>query len=138
MLISLGKVFASSVLLAGILISLAAAPAAAGLNDLFGKKELDETERQETIERIESIQEKLKLLQDKLRVLERRKAAKEQAGKGADAAGTMSATPVQINWQPIDGTTTAPGDYGLYTYLLFKGDLADTAAVSDSSPLNSR
>jgi hypothetical protein len=99
------------------------------LNDLFGKKELDETERKETIERIDSIQEKLKLLQDKLRVLERRKATKAAAQKTQGAAGSISATPVQVNWLPVDETTTNPGEFGLYTYLLFKGKLADSSAV---------
>ncbi|MDH3809653.1 MAG: hypothetical protein OES29_13630, partial [Desulfuromonadales bacterium] len=95
----------------------------------FGKKELDETERQETIERIDSIQEKLKLLQDKLRALERRKAARTAAQKSEQSAGVLSATPVQINWQPIDDSVTNPGEFGLYTYLLFKGDLSDSSAV---------
>ncbi|HKJ30050.1 MAG TPA: hypothetical protein VKA22_07580, partial [Desulfuromonadales bacterium] len=58
-------------LLTVLILLLTVLPAFAGVNDLFGKKELDETERQETIERIDSIQEKLKLLQDKLRALER-------------------------------------------------------------------
>jgi hypothetical protein len=101
----------------------------AGISDMFGKKELDETERKETIERIESIQEKLKLLQDKLRALERRKAAKEAAQRAKDATGAIPAVPVQINWLPVDETMTNPGEFGLYTYLLFKGDLTNTAAV---------
>ncbi len=112
-----------------LILLLSALPAFAGINDLFVKKELDETERQETIERIDSIQEKLKLLQDKLRALERRKAAKSAAQKSEQAAGALSATPVQINWQPIDDSVTNPGEYGLYTYLLFKGDLSDSSAV---------
>jgi hypothetical protein len=99
------------------------------LNDLFGKKELDETERKETIERINSIQEKLKLLQDKLRVLEHRKEAKKAEQKAEGKTGSLPATPVQVNWLPIDETTTAPGEFGLYTYLLFKGKLADSSAV---------
>jgi hypothetical protein len=117
------------VLLTALMLLLSALPAFAGINDLFGKKELDETERQETIERIDSIQEKLKLLQDKLRALERRKAAKTAAQKSEQATGVLSATPVQINWQPIDDSVTNPGDFGLYTYLLFKGDLSDSSAV---------
>ena len=68
-------------LLTVLILLLTVLPAFAGVNDLFGKKELDETERQETIERIDSIQEKLKLLQDKLRALERRKAARTAAQK---------------------------------------------------------
>ena len=116
-------------LLAALILLLSALPAFAGINDLFGKKELDETERQETIERIESIHEKLKLLQDKLRALERRKAAKTAAQKSEQAAGVLSETPIQINWQAIDDSVTNPGDFGLYTYLLFKGDLSDSSAV---------
>ncbi len=116
-------------LLTALILLLSALPAFAGVNDLFGKKELDETERQETIERIDSIQGKLKLLQDKLRALERRKAAKTAAQKSEQVAGVLSATPVQINWQPIDDLVTNPGDFGLYTYLLFKGDLSDSSAV---------
>lgn len=119
----------SWVLFTTLILLLSALPAFAGINDLFVKKELDETERQETIERIDSIQEKLKLLQDKLRALERRKAAKSAAQKSEQAAGALSATPVQINWQPIDDSVTNPGEYGLYTYLLFKGDLSDSSAV---------
>ena len=116
-------------LLTVLILLLSVLPAFAGVNDLFGKKELDETERQETIERIDSIQEKLKLLQDKLRALERRKAAKTAAQKSEQSAGVLSATPVQINWQPIDDSVTNPGEFGLYTYLLFKGDLSDSSAV---------
>jgi len=116
-------------LLTVLILLLTVLPAFAGVNDLFGKKELDETERQETIERIDSIQEKLKLLQDKLRALERRKAAKTAAQKSEESAGVLSATPVQINWQPIDDSVTNPGEFGLYTYLLFKGDLSDSSAV---------
>jgi len=116
-------------LLTVLILLLSVLPAFAGVNDLFGKKELDETERQETIERIDSIQEKLKLLQDKLRALERRKAARTAAQKSEQSAGVLSATPVQINWQPIDDSVTNPGEFGLYTYLLFKGDLSDSSAV---------
>lgn len=123
------KRFQIGTLLACLFLLITYVPAGAGLTDLFGKKEIDETERQETIERIDSIQEKLKLLQEKLRVLERRKAAKETAQKAGEATGAISATPVQINWQPIDEETTDPGDFGLYTYLLFKGDMSDTSAV---------
>lgn len=120
--------FRTCIFLSGLLLLLTAIPAA-GLDDLFGKKELDETERKETIERIDSIQEKLKLLQDKLRVLERRKTAQEAAQKTDVSTGAISAVPVQINWQPIDESTTNPGEFGLYTYLLFKGELSDTSSV---------
>lgn len=119
------------VLLAGLLLGpLGFLPTAraATLNDLLGKQQLDETERRETLERIESIQEKLKLLQEKLRALERRKAG--EAAQGAEGTpGAMSAAPIRINWLPIDESTTDPGEFGLYTYLLFKGELSDTAAV---------
>lgn len=121
--------FRNWILLSALIVFLTALPAFAGLNELLGKNELDETEREETIERIDSIQEKLMLLQDKLRALERRKAAKESEKMAAGSSGMISATPVQINWQAVDETTTAHGDLGLYTYLLFKGSLSDTAAV---------
>jgi hypothetical protein len=123
------KQFQTYILLSGLFLLLTTIPAAAGLNDLFGKKEVDETERKETIERIDSIQEKLKLLQDKLRVLERRKAAKDAAKRADGAAGSIAAIPAQVNWQPVDETTTNPGEFGLYTYLLFKGELSDTSAI---------
>ena len=67
-----------------LFIICSALPAAADLDDLFGKKEIDEEERAETIERIESIQEKLKLLQEKLRALERRKSYREAAQKAEE------------------------------------------------------
>lgn len=120
------KKFQLGVLMSALLLLISILPATAGLSDLLGKKELDDTERQETIERIDSIQEKLKLLQDKLRALERRKAAKETALK---ATGSIPVVPVQINWQPVDAETTDPGEFGLYTYLLFKGEMSDNAAV---------
>ena len=116
-------------LLTALILLLGALPTFAAVNDLFGKKELDETERQETLERIDSIQEKLQLLQDKLRVLERRKAAKSATQNSEQVSTLLPAKPVQINWQPIDNSVTNPGDFGLYTYLLFKGDLSDTGAV---------
>jgi hypothetical protein len=115
-------------LLAALLILTPAFANAANLNDLLGKKELDETERQETIQRIESIQEKLKLLQEKLRVLERRKADKE-AVQTSEGSGAAPAPAGQVNWLPVDETTTSPGDFGMYTYLLFKGDAANTSAI---------
>jgi hypothetical protein len=118
------------IVLAGLLLVLMTLPAMAGLNDLFGTKELDETERKETIERIQSIQEKLKLLQEKLKVLERRKAAEQAARKAQDTAeGKISSVPVQVNWLPVDETMANPGEFGLYTYLLYKGELSDKAAV---------
>ena len=123
------KLFKAAFLLSGLFLLLTIIPATAGLNDLFGKKEIDETEREETIERIDSIQDKLKLLQEKLRVLERRKAAKEAAQRAETATGSIPAVPVQINWQPVDEPTTDPGEFGLYTYLLFKGELSNKAAV---------
>lgn len=119
----------AALLLAIALLTLPTLATAASLGDLFGKKEIDESERKETIERIQSIQEKLKLLQDKLRVLERRKAAKEAAERAETAESKIPQAPVQVNWQPVDETTTDPGDYGLYTYLLFQGDLEDTTAI---------
>ncbi len=121
--------FHSWILLTTLIVLFGAFPAIAGLNNLFDKKKLDETERKETIERIDSIQEKLKLLQDKLRALERRKAAKKASQQAESSSVALSAMPVQINWQAVDTTTSDPGDFGLYTYLLFKGDLSDSPAV---------
>ena len=112
-----------------LLFALTALANAATLGDLFGEKEIDEAERAETIERIQSIQEKLELLQDKLRALERRKAAKEAAQKADEAKGALPATPVQVNWTPVDESMTNPGEFGLYTYLLFQGDISNSAAV---------
>jgi len=111
------------------LFSLTTLTNAATLGDMFGKQEVDEAEREETIERIQSIQEKLELLQDKLRALERRKAAKQAAQRADQAKDVISATPIQINWTPVDETTTNPGEFGMYTYLLFKGELSNSAAV---------
>ena len=116
-------------LLTGLLLLLNVVPTAAGLSDLLGKKEVDASERKETIERIDNIQEKLKLLQDKLRVLERRKAANEAAKRAEGASDSITKLPVQINWQPIDEATTDPGEFGLYTYLLFQGEMSDSSAV---------
>jgi hypothetical protein len=116
-------------LLAILLTVTPALASAASLNDLLGKQELDETERQETIQRIESIQEKLRLLQEKLRVLERRKAEEEAARAGSEAPGAAPAPAGQVNWLPVDETAADPGDFGIYTYLLFIGDVSDTPAV---------
>jgi hypothetical protein len=117
-------------LLAILLILTPALAKAANLNDLLGKKELDETERQETIQRIENIQDKLKLLQEKLRVLESRKAEQDAAQQtSGDGSGAISAPAGQVNWLPVDETTTTPGDFGMYTYLLFKGDVSNTSAI---------
>jgi len=117
------------VLMITFLFALTTLANAATLGDLFGEKEVDEAERQETIERILSIQEKLELLQEKLRALERRKAAKEAAQRSDAAESVLPAAPVQVNWTPVDESTTNPGEFGLYTYLLFQGDLSDSATV---------
>jgi len=118
------------IVLTGLLLVLTALPAMAGLTDLLGTKELDETERKETIERIQTIQEKLKLLQEKLKILERRKAAEQAAQTAQETAeGKISSVPVQVNWLPVDETMVNPGEFGLYTYLLFKGEYSDQAAV---------
>ena len=112
-----------------LLFTLTAPAAATSLGELFGGKEMDEAERAETVEQIQSIQEKIELLQEKLRALERRKAAKEAAQKAAEAKQVIPEAPVQVNWTPVDETMTNPGEFGLYTYLLFKGDISDSAAV---------
>lgn len=116
-------------LLTAFLLAVPILCSAAGPNDLLGKKEVDEEERKQTIERIESIQEKLQLLQDKLRVLERRKAAKIAAERAQSAGGAISDTPVQVNWAAVDETTANIGEYGLYTYLLFNGNQQDQASI---------
>lgn len=116
-------------LLAILLICLPSLVSAFDLNDLLGKKELDESERQETIKRIETIQEKLKLLQEKLRVLERRKAESEGVQVGGEDSETASQAGGRTNWLPVDKTHTVPGEFGLYTYLLFKGQVSDVPAV---------
>lgn len=105
----------------------AATPSLALLDNLLGKQEVDETERRETIERIQGIQEKLQLLQEKLRVLERRKAASKAAE--ISESGAIPTVPVQTNWVPVEETTVDQGDFGIYTYLLFQGDMSDSAAV---------
>jgi len=115
-------------LLSTLLIILFVLPATAGLNDLFGPKEIDEEERAQTIERIENIQEKLKLLQEKLRALERRKTYRE-AAKRAEETGSAELPNVQINWLGVDETKIDPGEAGVYTYLLFKGNVEDTEAI---------
>ncbi len=99
------------------------------LDDLLGKQELDETERQEAIERMQVIQEKLKLLQEKLKALERRKAARETTETGQAATAESVQAGGQVNWLPVDETATDPGEFGLYTYLLFSGSVTDTAAI---------
>ena len=112
-------------LLLSLFISLFALPATADLNDLlFGKQEIDEEERAETIERIETIQERLKLLQEKLRALERRKSYREAAKERSEELPN-----IQINWSAVDETTINPGEAGVYTYLLYKGELENTVAV---------
>lgn len=92
---------------------------------LFENKSGTEQEQVETRERIQDIQEKLKLLQEKLQVLERRKAAQQ-----TETDETLGPdVPSAANWQPIDETVVNPGEFGVYTYLLFVGDLEDTTAV---------
>jgi hypothetical protein len=122
---ALKKLQGCVVLLIILSLTLPTLTSAAGLADLFGEKKVDEQQRTETIERIQSIQQKLKLLQDKLRVLERRKAA---AAQGAEGSPTQ-APAGQANWQGVDEMTTDPGSYGLYSYLLFSGEVTDVAAV---------
>ena len=111
-----------------LFITCSVLPATAGLDELFGKKEIDEKERAETIERIENIQEKLKLLQEKLRALERRKSYRDAAQK-AEELGSGELPNVQINWSAVDEATINPGEARVYTYLLFKGDISSTSAV---------
>lgn len=118
-----------------VLISLFVANPAMALLGLGGSKELDEKERQETIERIDDIQGKLKLLQDKLKALERRKAAKEAAERAAKTGEAVPAEPLLVNWLPIDETVNNPGNFGLYTYLLYIGDPEDISAIGSLEDL---
>jgi len=112
------------VLLLTILL-ISSSPALAVLG-LFESEPVNEQDRQQTIERIQEVQEKLKLLQEKLKAIERRKAA-----KGADVAESQvsSAASAPENWQAIDEAAYNPGDFGVYTYILFNGGMKDTAAV---------
>ena len=96
---------------------------------LFESKEMSAEEKQETVEKINEIQEKMKLLQEKLRALERRKASKQAAENAAKAGEKLTESPEYVNWLPIDETTVNPGEFGLYTYLLFNGDKEDIASV---------
>jgi hypothetical protein len=118
-----------------IIICLITASPALALFGIGESKEMDEKERQETIERIEDVQQKLKLLQDKLKALERRKAAKEAAKRADQAGETTPEGPLTVNWLPVDSTVTNPGDFGLYTYLLFNGSMEDTPAVGSLEDL---
>ncbi len=104
-----------------IILLLAGATQSMAALGIFEKKPVNEKERVETIERIQDVQEKLKLLQDKLRALERRKAAKGETVDGA--------VPSAENWQAIDEATTDPGEFGVYSYLLYAGGLDDTVAI---------
>ena len=106
------------------LLLISSGPALAAIS-LFENKPVSEKDRQQTIERIQQVQEKLKLLQEKLKAIERRKES-----KGTDKAepSTLTTTAPE-NWQAIDVAAYNPGDYGVYTYLLFVGDSEDPAAV---------
>lgn len=108
-------------------VSLTATAGAVDLSSMFkSKPPLTETERKETLQRIRQVQEQLQLLQDKLRALEKRKA-QEEAGK----AGTPDAERIagEANWQGVDQTTVSPGEFGLYTYVLFAGGDDNRAAL---------
>ena len=121
-------------LLITILSLMFASPAFALLG--FGEtKEPDEKERQETIERIEDVQDKLKLLQEKLKALERRKAAKEAAERAAKTGEPIPTEVTLVNWLPVDDSVITPGNFGIYTYLLFIGDTEDTAAIGSLEDL---
>lgn len=98
------------------------------LTELFkSKPPLTDEERRETLERIREVQDNLKLLQDKLRALEKRKALEEATrATGAVAPQTVAG---EANWQALDQTTANPGEYGLYTYLLFNGSERNQAAL---------
>lgn len=85
-------------------------------------------ERKETIDQIREAQNRLRLLQDKLRSLEKRRAAQAGALPAETADG-------EINWQAIDQANLNPGEYGLYTYLLYAGDGTDRSSREDLEDL---
>lgn len=120
-----------------VILLLAAVPLPAQALDLGGlfkpKPPLTEDERRETLERIREVQDKLKLLQDKLRVLEKRKAA-EAAAKSGDTAAPQ-AVAGEENWQAVDQLHVNPGEFGVYTYLLFAGDETDSTALGSLEDL---
>ncbi len=123
-------------LTAGLLVASTPPPAARALDftEMFkSKPPLTEDERKETIERIKDVQEKLKLLQDKLRVLEKRKAQEVATTMQSDGAPQPVAG--EINWQAVDQTSPDPGDFGLYTYLLFNGSETDSVALGSLEDL---
>lgn len=97
------------------------------------KPPLTEDERKETVDRIRQVQDQLKLLQDKLRALEKRKAMEQAAKTGAGAAPETGFA--ESNWQEIDQATVKPGEFGLYTYVLFAGDEADTNVLGSLEDL---
>lgn len=88
-------------------------------------------ERKETIERIRETEGQLKLLRDKLRSLEKRRALDTAAAAGAD----FEAVAGEVNWQAIDRTALNPGEFGLYTYLLYAGDGAGHSAREELEDL---
>ncbi len=113
----------TTILLAVLLC--APAPPALAILGLFEGQPASEQERLETLERIQDVQEKLQRLQEKLQALERRKATAAQGDDASDPATVAG----PANWQPLDETVSNPGQFGVYTYLLFHGNLEDTAAV---------
>lgn len=123
-------------LLAATLL-LAAVPLPVQALDLTGmfksKPPLTEDERKDTLERIREVQDKLKLLQDKLRVLEKRKAMEAAAKQGEAAAPRAVAG--EDNWQAVDQMHVNPGEFGVYTYLLFAGSETDSAALGSLEDL---
>lgn len=117
------NIFRTVILLLTLLL-ISSGPALAALG-LFEHEPVNEKDRQQTIERIQQVQEKLKLLQEKLKAIERRKEVK---GTDGVEPSTSSATAPE-NWQAINEAAYNPGDFGVYTYLLFTGDREDSAAV---------
>lgn len=104
------------------------------LSSMFkSKPPLTEDERKDTVERIRQVQDQLKLLQDKLRALEKRKAMEAAAKAAPD--GSPVAVAGEVNWQEIDQTTVKPGEFGLYTYVLFAGDETDSNALGSLEDL---
>lgn len=127
------KLAPSLVLLLAAVVSPLPSPAFE-LGEMFkSKPPLTEQERRDTIERIKSVQDNLKLLQEKLRVLERRKAQEAAAARSEEPKSQPVAG--EINWQAVDQNTVGPGDFGVYTYLLYNGSDTDAAALGSLEDL---
>lgn len=89
-------------------------------------------ERRETIERIRETEDQLRLLQGRLRAIEKRRAVETAASSGTAAPESAAG---EVNWQAIDQSNVNPGEFGLYTYLLYAGDGAAHSAREEVEDL---